>query len=125
MRRALTLIAALLACVLAEAQTSDAALLRRASFDTPAEAADSLGTAERIAVALGRQLAGSCPFDPGHLPFFRQAVREAGAVPAVFFTADRLTRSGRVGTTQHHHFSEDGLIHESVEAYLPDRRKKP
>ena len=125
MRRALTLIAALLAYVVAEAQQSDAALLRRASFDAPPAAADSLKAADRIAGALGRQLAGSCPFDPGHPAFFRQAVREAGAIPAVFFTADRLTRSGRVGTTQHHHFSEDGLIHEGVEAYLPDRRKKP
>lgn len=125
MRLAAILTAALLACTLANAQTGDAALLRRVSFDTPAPAADSLTRADRVAEALDRQLAGSCPFDPGNRAFFRQAVREAGFIPAVFFTADRLTRSSRVGTTQHHHFSEDGFIHEGVEAYLPGKRRKP
>lgn len=124
MKRAAILIAALLACASAKAQTEDAALLRRVSFDAPAETADSLTALGRTTEAIGLQLAGSHPFDPGHRTFFREAVREAGFIPAIFFTADRLTRSGRVGTTQHHHFSEDGLIHEGVEAYLPDKRKK-
>ena len=123
MKRAIILTAALLLCAAATAQTSDAALLRRASSGTAAPAADSLRAAGRIA-AIGLQLAGKCPFDPDNTAFFRQAVREAGFFPAVFFTADRLTRSGRVGTAQHHHFSEDGLIHEGVEAYLPGKRKK-
>ena len=119
------MLAALLSCAVATAQRSDISLLRRASFDAPAPAAaDSLKAADRVADALDRQLAGTCPFDPAHRAFFRQAVREAGFIPAVFFTADRLTRSGRVGTAQHHHFSEDGIIHEDVEAYLPGRRKK-
>ena len=124
MKRAIILTAALLLCAAATAQTSDAALLRRASSGTAAPAADSLRAAGRIAAAIGLQLAGKCPFDPDNTAFFRQAVREAGFFPAVFFTADRLTRSGRVGTAQHHHFSEDGLIHEGVEAYLPGKRKK-
>jgi hypothetical protein len=124
MKRAIILTAALLLCTAAMAQTSDAALLRRASSGTAAPAADSLRAAGRIAAAIGLQLAGKCPFDPDNTAFFRQAVREAGFFPAVFFTADRLTRSGRVGTAQHHHFSEDGLIHEGVEAYLPGKRKK-
>ena len=123
MKRAIILTAALLACASAMAQTSDAALLRRASSGPEAPAADSLRAAGRIAAAIGLQLAGKCPFDPDNTAFFRQAVREAGFFPAVFFTADRLTRSGRVGTAQHHHFSEDGLIHEGVEAYLPGKRK--
>ena len=125
MKRAITLTAILLVCASAMAQTSDASLLRRASFDTPAAAADSLKAADRVADALDRQLAGTCPFDPDHRTFFRQAVREAGFIPAVFYTADRLTRSGRIGTAQHHHFSEDGLIHEDVKAYRPGKRKKP
>lgn len=121
MKRALLLTAALLACVLATAQTGDGALLRRASFDAPA---DSLG-AVSLLEAVDLQLAGSCPFDPGHRAFFKQAVREAGPLRAVIFLADRLTRSGRVGTAQHHHFSEDGRIHEGVEAYLHKKRKEP
>ena len=124
MKRAIILTATLLSCALAAAQTPDATLLRRASFDTPAAAADSLGWAGRAAKAVGRQLAGSCPFDPDHGVFFKEAVREAGFVPAVLFTVDRMTRSGRIGTAQHHRFSEDGLIHEGVEAYLPGKRKK-
>lgn len=125
MRRAIILTAALLLCAVATAQTGDAALLRRAHFGTPAaEAADSLQAEGRVAAAIGLQLAGKCPFDPDNSAFFRQAVREAGFFPAIIFTADRLTRSGRVGTAQHHHFSEDGLIHEGVEAYLPGKRKE-
>ena len=125
MKRAVILCAALFACAVATAQTSDASLLRRASFDAPAAAADSLKAADRVAAALDRQLAGTCPFDPDNRSFFKLAVREAGFFPAVIFTADRLTRSGRVGTAQHHHFSEDGLIHEDVKAYLPGKREKP
>lgn len=121
MKRALPLIAALLACTVATAQTSDGTLLRRASFDAPADSLGALGFIE----AVDLQLVGSCPFDPGHRAFFRQAVREAGPLRAVIFLADRLTRSGRVGTAQHHHFSEDGRIHEGVEAYLPKKRKEP
>jgi hypothetical protein len=126
MKRAILLAAAILVCAAATAQTSDGALLRRASFDSPAAAADSAGTAAgRLAAAVGRQLAGTCPFDPDQRTFFREAVRQAGFFPAVIFTVDRMTRGGRIGTAQHHHFSEDGLIHEGVEAYLPDKRKKP
>lgn len=125
MRRAIILTAAIMVCAAAAAQTPDAALLRRASFDAPAPAADSLGWPGRAAVAVGRQLAGTCPFDPDHGTFFKEASRKAGFFPAVLFTVDRMTRSGRIGTAQHHHFSEDGLIHEGVEAYLPRKRKNP
>ena len=124
MKRAIILTVSVLLCTSAMAQTPDAVLLRRASFDAPAAAADSLGRAGRAARAVGRQLAGSCPFDPDHGTFLKEATREAGFVPAVLFTIDRMTRSGRIGTVQHHHFSEDGLIHEGVEAYLPGKRKK-
>ena len=78
MKRAAILIAALLACASAKAQTEDAALLRRVSFDAPAETADSLTALGRTTEAIGLQLAGSHPFDPGHRTFFREAVREAG-----------------------------------------------
>ena len=119
MRRAILLTALILVCAGMKAQTSDAALLRRASFDAPVTAADTLGQ------TVGRQLFPACPFIPDHRTFFRNAVREAGFIPAVFFTLDRVTRGTRVGASQHHHFSEDGFIHEDVEAYLPDKRKKP
>ena len=124
MKRAIILTAALLACAVATAQTSDFALLRRAASDTAAPAADSLKAAGRVTAAISLQLAGRCPFDPDNAAFFTQAVREAGFFPAVVFTTDRITRSGRVGTAQHHHFSEDGLIHEGVEAYLPGKKRK-
>ena len=119
MKRAILLTALILVCAGMKAQTSDATLLRRASFDAAATAADTLGQ------AVGRQLFPACPFVPDHRTFFRSAVREAGFIPAVFFTLDRVTRGTRVGTSQHHHFSDDGFIHEDVEAYLPDKRKKP
>ena len=122
MRRTAILTAALLACAVVQAQTKDAGLLRSASFAESVPAADSSGMAKRLAEALDRQLAGSCPFVPDHLDFFREAVRETGPLRAAMFTLDRMTRSGRVGTAQHHHFSEDGFIHESVESYLPDKR---
>ncbi len=119
MKRAILLTALILVCAGTKAQTSDATLLRRSSFDAPVTAADTLGK------GVGRQLFPTCPFIPDHRTFFRSAVRETGFIPAVFFTLDRVTRSTRVGTSQHHHFSEDGFIHEDVEAYLPDKRKKP
>lgn len=123
MKRAIILTAAIIVCAAAAAQTPDAALLRRASFDAPAPASDSLGWPQRAAAAIGRQLAGTCPFDPDNTAFFKEASHKAGFFPAVLFTVDRMTRSGRVGTAQHHHFSEDGLIHEGVEAYLPRKKK--
>ena len=119
MRRAILLAALLLVCAGIKAQTSDAALLRRASFDAPITAADTLGQ------TVSRQLFPACPFIPDHRTFFRNAVREAGFIPAVFFTLDRETRGTRVGTSQHHHCSEDGFIHEDVEAYLQKKKKKP
>lgn len=125
MRRAILLAALILACTVSKAQNSDATLLRRVSFDSPVPAADSLGTEGSSDSLIGRQLSGTCPFIPDHRAFFRSAVRKAGFIPAVVFTLDRLTRSGRVGTSQHHRFSEDGFIHEGVEAYLPDKRKEP
>ena len=81
------------------------------------------GGPRRTPPAIGRQLAGTCPFDPDNTAFFKEASHKAGFFPAVLFTVDRMTRSGRVGTAQHHHFSEDGFIHEGVEAYLPRKKK--
>ena len=38
---------------------------------------------------------------PGSKEFFKEAVRKDGLIPAVFTTADYMTRSGRIGSMQH------------------------
>ena len=40
---------------------------------------------------------------PGSLDFFKEAVKSDGVFPAIFSTADYMTRSGRIGSAQHHH----------------------
>ena len=40
---------------------------------------------------------------PGSLDFFKEAVKDKGVFPAIFSTADYMTRSGRIGSAQHHH----------------------
>lgn len=58
-------------------------------------------------------------FEPDSRSFFSAAVRECGIVPAILFTADRITRSGRIGLAGRNMSGPDGLIHEGLEAYRP------
>ncbi len=71
-----------------------------------------------------RQLQGACRYSPECPQFFVQAIREIGFVPAVFATADRLTRCTKIGTAaSYHNIGEDGLIHEGVEAYMSSKKR--
>ena len=73
--------------------------------------------------AIQAQLSGRCTFNPDCYDFFRDAVRETSLFPALIFTADRITRSGRIGSAGRSFLpSSDGLRHEGVEAYLPRKR---
>lgn len=66
------------------------------------------------------------PYSLSNTQFFKQAVSQMGAVPAVFATADRITRNTRIGTAQSYHpFSPDGKIHQGVEPYLGLSRRQP
>jgi len=80
---------------------------------------------ERFAGAVGTQLSGECRYSPQCHEFFGDAMREAGPLRAMVFTADRITRSGRIGTMGRSFLpSDDGLRHEGVEAYMPRLREK-
>ena len=113
------------AMAMAQART-DSQLIREASFDEgryTEELADSLSAFEKTSIKIGRQLTGDCWFEPECALFVGQAVREFGVLPGLVITTDRLTRCSRIGTSQHHHFSEDGLIHEGTEAYKVRKRR--
>lgn len=127
MKRCLIQLLLLLVCASAVAQTrSDSQLIREVSFEDDMfteNMPDSLSTFERTAVKIGRQLTGECWFEPECCIFVGQAVKEFGILPGIVITADRLTRCSRIGTSQHHHFSEDGRIHEGTEAYRGRKRR--
>lgn len=127
MKRCLIQLLLLLVCAAAVAQTrSDSQLIREVAFDDDMfteNMPDSLSTFERTAVKIGRQLTGECWFEPECCIFVGQAVKEFGILPGIVITADRLTRCSRIGTSQHHHFSEDGRIHEGTEAYRGRKRR--
>lgn len=40
---------------------------------------------------------------PGSLERFKETLKNNGIIPAIFSTADYMTRSGRIGSAQHHH----------------------
>jgi hypothetical protein len=42
---------------------------------------------------------------PGSIDFFKETVRQKGVLPAIVSTADYMTRSGRIGSAQHHDIS--------------------
>lgn len=66
---------------------------------------------------------GNSPYSPACPQFFVEATREIGFVPAVFATADRMTRCTKIGTAASYHLrGEDGLIHEGVEAYRSSKK---
>lgn len=127
MKKCLILLMSLFVCALTMAQVrSDSQLIREASFadDRYTESiSDTLSAAGRTALKIGRQLTGECWFEPECCIFAGQAVKEFGILPGIVITADRLTRCSRIGTSQHHHFSEDGRIHEGTEAYKPRKRR--
>lgn len=127
MKKSLFLLIFLLVSAGAMAQTvSDMRLIRESSFEDhlfEEHVPDSLGTAGRAAVLINRQLTGECWFEPECYIFVKQAIKEFGVIPGLIITTDRLTRCSRVGTASGHHFSEDGRIHEGVEAYRSGKRR--
>lgn len=126
MKRSLIMLISLFVSAGAMAQTSDASLIREASFSDERyeeTVPDNLSAFGRFAVTMNRQLTGECYFEPECHEFVIQAIKEFGFLPGLIITTDRLTRCSRIGTAAHHHFSEDGLIHEGTEAYRPKRRK--
>ena len=127
MKKCLILLMSLFVSAVTMAQTrSDSQLLREATFEDGGfseSIPDSLSTFGRTAILIGRQLTGECWFEPECCIFAGQAVKEFGVLPGMVITADRLTRCSRIGTSQHHHFSEDGRIHEGTEAYKVRKRR--
>ena len=86
----------ILACAPCMAQTGDATLLREAAFRSEAPA--------------GRD-------STGILNFFRNSVKKGGAIPAVFITADHITRSGRLGSFQR--AQRSGTLPDVAEGRVP------
>lgn len=126
MKRSMILLISIFVSAVGWAQTSDSGLIREISFDDNSfteTVPDSLSAIGRAAVAVNRQITGECYFEPECYIFVKQAMKEFGIIPGLLITADRLTRCSRTGTSQHHHFSEDGRIHEGVEAYRTGRRR--
>lgn len=126
MRRFLTLLLLLLAGAALRAQTSDLRLIRESSFEDgrfEEAVADSLSVLGRAAVKVNRQLTGECWYEPECYLFVGQAIKEFGILPGLVITTDRLTRCSRIGTASRHHFSDDGKIHEGVEAYRVRKKK--
>ena len=126
MKRSMILLISIFVSAVGWAQTSDSGLIRETSFDDNSfieSLPDSLSAIGRATVAVSRQLTGECYFEPECYIFVKQAVKEFGIIPGLLITTDRLTRCGRIGTAQHHHFSEDGRIREGVEAYRTRRRR--
>lgn len=126
MKRSMILLIFLFVSAVGRAQTSDSGLIRETSFDDNSfieSLPDSLSAIGRATVAVSRQLTGECYFEPECYIFVKQAVKEFGIIPGLLITTDRLTRCSRIGTAQHHHFSEDGRIREGVEAYRIRRRR--
>lgn len=75
-----------------------------------------------VPLAISRQLAGGCSFVPECPVFFCEAVKADGFFPALIFTADRITRSTRIGSAGRGFFpSSNGRRHEGLEAYHPKR----
>lgn len=71
------------------------------------------------------QLAGDCYYTPTCAEFFKQACKELGFFPAVFATADRMTRCTRIGTAaKYHRRGADGHINEGPEVYRVRKSKK-
>lgn len=126
MKRITALMLMLFVCNLVKAQTSDSGLIRESSFEDhryEETVPDSLSVLGRAAVKLNRQLTGECWYEPECYLFVGQAVKEFGLIPGLIITTDRLTRCSRIGTASRHHFSEDGKVHEGVEAYRPTKKK--
>lgn len=76
-----------------------------------------------LAAILSCTLSRGQVFEPDSRSFFGAAVRECGVIPAVIFTADRITRAGRIGLAGRNMAGGDGLIHEGLEAYRPARNR--
>ena len=62
---------------------------------------------------------------PGSLEFFKDVVKDKGLFPAIICTADYMTRSGRIGSAQHHHDIPEATVPEtavspSVRRYTAD-----
>lgn len=128
MKRSLILLIFILVSAGARAQTiSDKQLIGSVSFEDheyEETLPEGLSASARTAAIIGRQLTGDCYFEPECYMFVRQAIDSLGIIPGLIITADRLTRCSRIGTSQHHHFNEDGKIHEGVEVYMPKKRRK-
>ncbi|MDO5442410.1 MAG: membrane protein insertion efficiency factor YidD [Bacteroidia bacterium] len=106
--------------------TSDLRLIRETTFEDhqfEEHVPDSLTAVGRAAVLVNRQLTGECWFEPECYIFVKQAVKEFGLIPGLVITTDRLTRCSKIGTASGHHFSDDGRIHEGVEAYRVRKRR--
>lgn len=126
MKKSMILLISIFVSAVGWAQTSDSGLIRETSFEDNSYIEiipDSLSVIGRAAVAVNRQITGECYFEPECYIFVKQAMEELGVIPGLLITTDRLTRCSRIGTSQHHHFSEDGRIHEGVEAYRTRRRR--
>lgn len=127
MKKSLILLICISVSAGAMAQTaSDLRIIRETSFEDKKyeeHVPDSLGAVGRTAVLIGRQLTGECWFEPECYIFVGQAVKEFGLVPGLIITSDRLTRCSKIGTASHHHFSDDGRIHEGTEAYRVRKRR--
>ena len=69
------------------------------------------------------QLVRNQVFDPDCIDYFSEAVRELGFFGALFSTADRMTRSSRIGSALSRP-DADGKVHEGPEAYRIKRKGK-
>lgn len=87
--------------------------------------ADSVNFFVRVTDFLGRQLAAPRSFYPAGNSFYLQAVKRFGPVRGTYISLDRHTRSGRIGMsgTNINLKSDDGFLHEGVEAYAFKPRK--
>lgn len=74
--------------------------------------------ASEPASVIGRELAGGRQYSPSNSQFFVDAVHEIGVVPAVFATADRMTRNSVIGSALRTNRNSQGRIEEGVQPYI-------
>ena len=79
-------------------------------------------SAQGVPETLGRQIHPGQYFEPVSGRFFLHAVDTLGLIPAVFATADRITRSSLISRSGRSIVQPDGLLHEGVDAYRLHRR---
>ncbi len=129
MKNTLILLCLLFVAFSANAQLMDREFLANANFYNGRledKNIDSLSGFGKITTVVNRQLSGRCFFEPECNLFFEEAVHRFTLFPAIFITADRMTRCSRIGAAGMPSFyfeSEDGKFHEGTDAYILSRIK--